>query len=371
MKTGGDIECLGRKDNQVKIHGHRIELGEVEQAIARTGAIHSTVVVASEINHNPQLSALAVFSPSQSSDPEAPDSHRDEIDRLKEGLTSLPNYMIPKSVVPVGKFPTLPSGKVDRKLLKKWIENMSAADLSKYSIEGRGPPSEVVPVVTMEETILEQIWSDILGQEQSSIGALANFFSLGGDSVSAINLVGSCRAAGYSLSVSHVLRSPVLRTMATNLKKAGKKGGSGIDKEFANPEWLIIQINDHGLSIAEDIEYTYPAPPGQNEFLNQGQRKDQFWVLMTVRRPASTISVEKWIDAVTELTRLNDILRTFYIRNGSDTQWIGIVLKKPVVQISFHKCMVDGQRSKSNRRCLERAVRLWKTMDPIYDHNSS
>ena len=318
----------------------------MEQAIVRTGAVHSTVVVASEINHNPQLSALAVFDPGQSSDPEAPGSHRDEIDRLKEGLTSLPNYMIPKSVVPVSKFPTLPSGKVDRKLLKKWIEDMSAADLSQYSIERTGPPSEVVPVVTMEETILEQIWSDILGQEQSSIGALANFFSLGGDSVSAINLVGSCRAAGYSLSVGHVLRSPVLRTMATHLKKAGKKGKSGTDKEFANPEWLTIQTNKHGLSITEDIDYTYPAPPGQNEFLNQGQRKDQFWVLMTVRRFASSISVEKWIDAVTELTRRNDILRTFYTRNGSDTQWIGIVLKKPVVQISFHKCMDDSQRSK-------------------------
>lgn len=342
----GDIECLGRKDNQVKIHGHRIELGEVEQAIVRTGTVHTTVVVASEINHKPQLSALAVFNPRESLDFEAPDSHRDEVDRLKEGLNSLPSYMVPKSVVPVGRFPTLPSGKVDRKLLKEWIENMSSADLSKYSIDGGGPPSEAVPVVTEEETILEQIWSEILGQEQNSIGALANFLSLGGDSVSAINLVGSCRAAGYSLSVSHVLRSPVLRTMATNLKKADKVKGSGINKKFVAPESLIIQINNHGLSIMGDIDHTYPAPPGQTEFLNQGQRKDQFWVLMTVRHLAGSISVDRWINAVTELTRVNDILRTFYTRSGSDTQWIGVVLKKPIVEVSYHECVGEDHRSK-------------------------
>ena len=326
--TEGDIECLGRKDNQVKIHGHRIELGEVEQAIVRTGTLHTTAVVASEINHKPQLSALAVFDPRESLDFEAPDSHRDEVNRLNEGLNSLPTYMVPKSVVPVGKLPTLPSGKVERKFLKKWIENMSAADLRKYSTDGSGPPSEAVPVVTEEEIILEQIWSEILGQEQNSIGALANFFSLGGDSVSAINLVGSCRAAGYSLSVSHVLRSPVLRTMATYLKKTDIAKGSSSTKEFVNPESLINQMKDHGLSVTGDIDHTYPAPPGQIKFLSQGQRVDQFWVLMTVRRLAGSTSVERWINAVTELTRVNDILRTFYIRSGCDTQWIGVVLKK-------------------------------------------
>lgn len=343
---GGDIECLGRKDNQVKIHGHRIELGEVEQAIVRTDTLKSTAVVASEVNHKTQLSALTVFDPTEKTEFEAPDAHRDDVKRLKEGLNSLPAYMVPKSVVPVGKLPTLPSGKVDRKLIKRWIEDMSAADLSKYSIDDIGPASVAVPVVTDQENILERSWSDILGHEPSHIGALANFFSLGGDSVSAINLVGSCRAAGYSLSVSHVLKNPVLREMATFLKEADAAKNSDTTIEFVIPESLTTQMKDFGLSITDDIDYTYPAPPGQTEFLNQGQRAEQFWVLMTIRPLAESTAVDRWINAVTELTKFNDILRTFYVKSGTDDEWIGVVLKRPVVEVSYHNCTDKDHRSK-------------------------
>ena len=343
---GGDIECLGRKDQQVKIHGHRIELGEVEEAMLRTDALKHTAVVASEVNHKPQLSAVTVFDPTEKTEFQDPDAHRDEMKKLKENLTGLPPYMVPKTVVPIGKLPTLPSGKVDRKLLKQWIENMSTGELNQYSIEGNGPAGEVVPVVTTEENILEQVWSDILGQERSRIGALANFFSLGGDSVSAINLVGSCRATGYSLSVSHVLKNPVLREMATSLRKADTARDLANRKEFVMPESLTAQIKGFGLSITDDIDYAYPAPPGQTEFLNQGQRKDQFWVLMTIRPLAEGIDTEKWLDIVTELTKVNDILRTFYVRSGFNGKWLGVVLKKPVVDVSHHKWTDKEHRSR-------------------------
>ncbi|KAL9038443.1 MAG: hypothetical protein Q9180_003132 [Flavoplaca navasiana] len=118
----GDIECLGRADYQVKIHGHRIELGEVEQAIIRTGFVRDTAVVASSINDKPQLTAFAVFDASKDEQIEQPTTRHEEVGKLKERLTDLASYMIPKSVLGVGKLPTLPSGKVDRKKLKKWVE---------------------------------------------------------------------------------------------------------------------------------------------------------------------------------------------------------------------------------------------------------
>ena len=343
---GGDIECLGRKDNQIKIHGHRIELGEVEQALQRTGNLSAAVVVPSEVNHKPQLSALAVFDPKESFGLEVPEAHRDEVNRLKEGLDTLPPYMVPKYVVPVGKLPTLPSGKVNRKLLRQWIEDLSDAELGKYSIDTTGPPSEVVPVTTEQENVLEQTWSKILGRKRDEIGALANFYTLGGDSVSAINLVGSCRAAGYDLLVSHVLKSPVLREMATNLKKVDTMKYSGSAKDFVAPESLNAYFDSQGLCATKDVDYVFPAPPGQTEFLNQGQRAEQFWVLMTVRPLAVSSSVDSWVNAVTALTRANDILRTFYVRSEIDKDWVGVVLKKPVVDVAYYTCTDEDQHSR-------------------------
>ena len=343
---GGDIECLCRKDNQIKIHGHRIELGEVEQALQRTGSISAAVVVPTEVNNKPQLSALTVFDPKTSFGLESPDAHRDEVNRLKEGLDTLPPYMLPKYVVPVGKLPTLPSGKVNRKFLRQWIEDLSDADLGKYSIDSAGPPSELVPVTTEEEIVLEQIWSETLRRERDEIGALANFFSLGGDSVSAINLVGNCRAAGYDLLVSHVLKSPVLRKMATNLKKANTMRDSGSAKDFVAPESLNILFDSQGFCATKDVDYMFPAPPGQTEFLNQGQRAEQFWVLMTVRRLPVSFSVDRWIHAVRALTRANDILRTFYVRSEIDGDWVGVVLKQPVVDIAYYTSTDEDQHCK-------------------------
>lgn len=62
--------------------------------------------------------------------------------------------MVPKSVVSVGKLPKLPSGKVDRKLLRKWVEDIDAADLNNYSINKAGSVSEIVTIVTQEESDL-------------------------------------------------------------------------------------------------------------------------------------------------------------------------------------------------------------------------
>ena len=162
--------------------------------------------------------------------------------------------------------------------------------------------------------------------------------------MSAINLVGACRSEGYGLSVGKVLKAPVLRDMAAYLKHVDS-AASGKKKAFETPEWLEAELKSHDLRLSDQIDYTYPCPPGQVEFLNQGQRDDQFWVLMNIRPLAPSIEVDKWIDAVTELTRVNDILRTCYVKNKGQTEWIGVVLKEPVVDMVQHDCKGDEDRS--------------------------
>ncbi|KAL8868726.1 MAG: hypothetical protein Q9198_008085 [Flavoplaca austrocitrina] len=347
----GDIECFGRVDNQVKIHGHRIELGEVEQAITRTGVVQDTAVVASSINDKPQLTAFAVFDASKDKQIEQPTARQEEVGKLKEGLNDLAPYMVPKSVLGVGKLPTLPSGKVDRKKLKQWVEETSTAQLSDYSIDAAGPQADVVPTATAEEAALEKIWADIFEREPSSVGAMANFFSLGGDSVSAINLVSACRAAGYSLSVGNVLKYPVLRGLASQMRKVDASADAQRGKKFEMSEHVRKQIESQGLEVNEHIDYVYPAAPSQVEFLNQGQRKDRYWVLMAVQPLPESTDIDTWIKAATELTRLNAILGTFFVRSnatseeeGKDPQWTGVVLKFPEINISLHDCTIPEER---------------------------
>lgn len=342
---------MGRADNQVKVHGHRIELGEVEQAIISTGVVQDTAVVASSINDKPQLTAFAVFDANKDEQIEQPTARQEEVGKLKEGLNDLAPYMVPKSVLGVGKLPTLPSGKVDRKKLKKWVEEMSNARLSDYSIDAPGPQAEIVPTATAEEAALEEIWADIFEREPTSVGAMANFFSLGGDSVSAINLVSACRAAGYSLSVGNVLKYPVLRGLASQLGKVDASADAQRVKEFEMSERVRKQIESQGLEVNEHIDYVYPAAPGQVEFLNQGQRKDRYWVLMAIRPLPESTNIDAWIKAVTELTRLNAILRTFFVQSnaaseeeGNDPQWAGVVLKSPEINISLHDCPTAKER---------------------------
>ena len=73
---------------------------------------------------------------------------------------------------------------------------------------------------------------------------------------------------------------------------------------------------------SDRVNYTYPCPPGQSEFLQQSARKEEVWVLMATRPLPVSTNVEHWIEAVERLTETNDILRTTFTK--ADGAWIGV-----------------------------------------------
>jgi len=251
VPLGQELECLGRKDYQVKIHGHRIEIGEVEQAILRSGTVHDAVVILAEMNDKPKLVAFAIFK--NHSDGE---SHEKNVSELKNGLNMLAPYMIPKIVVPLQAWVKLPSGKVDRKQLKRTAESMSLSDMAQYSINNAGQKHQVVAVSTDEERQLEEIWADIFGIELGEIGSAANFFSLGGDSISAINMVSACRKVGYEITVSQVLKFPILGDLAAKFTKKSPATDDVEVREFVAPKVALDEIERCGLNLDVDIDYS-------------------------------------------------------------------------------------------------------------------
>ena len=159
----GNLEYLGRIDDQVKVRGYRIELGEIESVIQQSGLVNQGVVVAKE-DPNGYKRLIGYVVASKGFDKEA----------LMQYLnTSLPEYMVPAIWVELKSLPVTPNGKVDKKALPE-------ADISQKSNEYVAPSTEM-------EKKLTSIWQELLGLER--VGIHDNFFELGGHSLMVMRVV--------------------------------------------------------------------------------------------------------------------------------------------------------------------------------------
>ncbi|RGP81351.1 non-ribosomal peptide synthetase [Fusarium longipes] len=344
---GGEIECLGRKDNQVKIHGHRIELGEVENAIRGSGLVQDAVALAVDFQGKTHLVAFCVFNEKFPVDANSTlvDSprFREIVADLREKLGSLATYMLPKYVIPMITFPKLPSRKVDRKTLRGSVVELDRDVIAKCVLESPNEGHTVIPVETEAEVALESAWAEIFSISTDQIGREANFLTLGGDSISAISLTSHVRQTGYVLTVLDILKSPKLKDMAASMRKMAV--ASTLQKKvFEVPDLVKKTAESKGLMWDDDVEYAYPCPPGQAEFLSQGDRDSQMWVLQTVRRMSGKMNPDDWIKATMRLSQINDILRTTWLQ-VSPGDWVGVVLRDPHMNITTVSLDSEGEIS--------------------------
>jgi bacitracin synthase 3 len=186
----GNIEYLGRKDEQVKIKGYRIELGEIEHFLSLNESIESAVVLAKPNESNEhELVAYMVAETEQN------------INDLRTYLKAqVPEYMVPLYFVQLDEMPLTPNGKID----KKALPNPEGLGL-KTGVEYVAPQTE-------NEKELVAVWTDVLKREE--IGIKDSFYNLGGDSIKSIQVVSRLKQKGYSLKVENILQTPVLEELA-------------------------------------------------------------------------------------------------------------------------------------------------------------
>ena len=191
----GKLEFLGRIDQQLKLHGYRIEAGDIEAAVKALPGVRDVVVVVREHRRGePQL--VAYFTRAEGT--EVPD--------LRISMRSvLPHYMIPSHFVELEAFPLTVSGKIDKKALP------DPAPAPVRSDEPREPRSEF-------ERVLGDIFAEVLGVE--SVGVDDNFFKLGGDSILSIQVSARARRAGLEVNPRQVLEAPTLADLARNVQAA-------------------------------------------------------------------------------------------------------------------------------------------------------
>jgi hypothetical protein len=165
-RSDGNLEFLGRRDNQVKVRGVRIELGEVEAALAS----HSAVLQAAATTHRdvrgePELAAYVVADPSR---------HLGANDLRRFLRRKLPAAMVPEHIVFLDSLPVTNNGKIDRSALPRPPERAP------------GPPRPLELPRTGTERALADLWCQVLGLEQ--VGTNCDFFEVGGQSLIALRL---------------------------------------------------------------------------------------------------------------------------------------------------------------------------------------
>lgn len=189
----GRLEFLGRQDNQVKIGGHRIELGEISTALAEAQGVLNASVQVVPLNGLPYLVGIIAT---------GPQSEPCDTDMLERHLQQhLPTYMIPHHFVTLDSIPLSTNGKVDQKALQAiCLESLSR------SIK------QVAPRNGFEE-LLAEIWSEVLDLE--SVGVTDDFFTIGGDSLKAIRLSNRIQAEfDLNLTIGQFLTAPTIAKQA-------------------------------------------------------------------------------------------------------------------------------------------------------------
>ncbi|KAI1845667.1 hypothetical protein JX266_008278 [Neoarthrinium moseri] len=333
MNTDGSITFIGRADNQVKIHGQRVELGEIEDSLRRCSHVFAnSAVEAVTISSRGGTSTLAVFCSREDHEqsklkrhdavevPILAMDHESEIEFKKAQLDlakTLPQYMIPSIFLPVRHLPFNPSGKLERKTLHHWVSRLNANDLGQYFLTSqtvtRPPESDM-------EKKLQSLWAKVLNIPTNAIGAESHFFRSGGDSVLSMKLIAEARCEGIAMTVADVFRMPMLKDMALTIEP--DVSTKPRDDEVARFEAFSLIRDKEALSgyiaeAAQDcgvgpdlVEDMYPCTPIQEALMAVSSHRPEAYTYQVVLKLPSSMDLDRFKSSWDTLVSEFAIFRT-------------------------------------------------------------
>jgi amino acid adenylation domain-containing protein len=345
----GSLSYIGRKDRQVKIHGQRLELGEVEHHISKcmAYAAHLAVEVITPAGEaaNP---VLAVFLSTGKHDESGltgessiramavPADVEDEISQR------LPSYMIPRVCFVLSRLPTTATDKVDRKRLREIGSSYSTQQLADLRSQARG--EKRMPSTNIEN-ILQQLWAQVLNIDPASIGVDDSFFDLGGDSVAAMKLVAEARKTKLQLSVPDIFRQPTVAFLAA---LAASNEYLPCSSDLSRPFGLVRP--EVSRRIMAYLRESAPfVDPSNIEDILPTTAFQQLYLRLFMQRPTvalnycslhlgAHVDISQLRDACSQLINRFPILRTIFVPETSLQEQI--VLRK--LNLPLQIIQVDG-----------------------------
>lgn len=276
----GEIDFLGRIDQQVKIRGHRVELGEIESILSQHPGVRDAAVLLHPNGKQPaRLAAYVVPKPGE--ELAAP--------QLRDFLRSkLPDYMVPSAIVPLEEMPLTPNGKVNRKALPAPTNEV-------------GPDKNLSLPRTPTEEGLAVVWEEVLGVKR--VGLHDNFFDLGGHSMLATQVIARVyRLFQCELPVRDLFEYPTVSALAERIDLANR------DAQALAPPPVLPR--EHGperpLSYAQERLWFF-------EQLEPNQAFNNIPVAVRLEGRLNPIALAQ---SLTELARRHETLRTVFRSAG-------------------------------------------------------
>ncbi len=301
MIQDGNLEFVGRADNQVSIRGFRVELGEIGAQIIACDDVQQAIVIVGEEDSEKRLLAYLVLH--EFSEHGTPVDSKVILDRIRQKLRMhLPEYMLPAAFVKLNEMPLTPQGKIDTRALPE-------PDYSQQLNDVYQAPK------TLLERMLCDLFSEIL--KLSKIGTNDDFFALGGDSMQVIILVKLAREKGISLLLKDVIEHRTVELISANIEE--QKGDIEL---FQAPPMHLLEEDFFSRYINHHFEDCYPLTAMQEfmvEYYDSGKfERGVYHPQHVVEIKDSNFSVASLEKALTNLQSKHPILRTdiFYAEDG-------------------------------------------------------
>nr|AAK21902.1 alpha-aminoadipyl-cysteinyl-valine synthetase [Kallichroma tethys] len=293
--SNGEVEYLGRNDFQVKIRGQRIELGEIEAVLSSYEGIKQSVVLAKDRKIDNQKFLVGYYLGSESLSAQA-------IRRYMQ--TRLPSYMVPARLVPISKFPTTPSGKLDSKALPTPEDTVA---------------EDIVPPRSEVERVLAGIWAELLEVPLEGIGIYSDFFGLGGDSLKSTRLsFAATKALGVAVSVSNLFSNPTIESLSQWIESGSK-----------TPQELV--------PCEAEPSVEFPLSPAQERlvFIHElNQDAGAYNIAWHLKLHGNT-SLEALEKALRDIIGHHEALRTLLARSSGSSTYTQTLLDNSVAQGLF------------------------------------
>ncbi|MFZ6009419.1 MAG: amino acid adenylation domain-containing protein [Bacteroidota bacterium] len=279
------IDFLGRKDNQVKVRGYRIELEEIENVLCKFDRVKEAKVVVKEQENGIKSLVGYVVSKDQI-------KYEELASFLK---THLPEYMCPDHIVSLDAFPLTANGKVDVKRLPEPGNDRQAENYA-------APASET-------ERLMVSVWEGVLGRKQ--IGIHDNFFMIGGDSIKAIQVSSRLQKEGYIVEVKDIFAYPTISQLSGEARRSTR----AIDQSM----------------VTGKMELT----PVQANFFEQGWKNRHHFNQSVLLKPVDRFDHEMLDRVFNKLVQHHDILRSVFVveAEGRYTQLIGPIGRPVAIEV--------------------------------------
>ncbi len=272
----GNLEFIGRIDDQVKVRGYRIELGEIEEALRNLQVVNEAAVVIKKDNKGEGIIAAYVVSESS--------LMKDKlIEKIKNSLGKvLPEYMIPAAIVILDEMPLTVNGKIDRKRLPE-IE-FDREDVKTEFIEAKTP---------MQKSLVD-IWKELLGVDR--IGIKDNFFDLGGHSLIVTQMISRIREEfGIELPVRKIFENPTIEFLSYAIQN---------ENRFSELPPLVRTNRNKPIPLSFNQQRIWFL-----EKLNPGQT---IYNMQTAIEIVGELNLEYFEKSVQEVIRKHETLRTVF-----------------------------------------------------------